>query len=93
MNIAGEYENIPSQVADWPHCCDVRGDTCDGLHGSRSLKSQVIALFYRSVWPGLKLLHRGASWALYGKLKPILHCDRKTLKLGPRVGLDPQREI
>ena len=22
MHIAGENENVPSWVADWPHCCD-----------------------------------------------------------------------
>ena len=36
MSIAGEYENIPSWGADWPHCCDFGADTpmgcvvCDG---------------------------------------------------------------
>ena len=24
---------------------------------------------------------------------PILHCDTKTLALGPRIGLDPHHEI
>ena len=37
MNIAGEYENIASYVADWPHCCDFRGDTCDDLRWSAML--------------------------------------------------------
>ena len=31
MEIAGEIGNLPSKVADWPHCCDFRGDTCDDL--------------------------------------------------------------
>ena len=31
MIIAGAHENIPSGVADWPHCCDFKGDTCDNL--------------------------------------------------------------
>ena len=31
MYIAGEFENTPSWVADWPHCCDFLGDTCDDL--------------------------------------------------------------
>ena len=40
-----------------------------------------------------------AKWiALYTlkapkNLKPIFHCNAKPLTLGPRVGLDPQREI
>ena len=41
MNIAGEYENIPSWVADWPHCYDFGGDICNDLRFSvvsRSLK-------------------------------------------------------
>ena len=29
----------------------------------------------------------------YIKVKPIFHCDTYTFALGPRVGLDPQREI
>ena len=31
MEITGEYGNIPSWVADWPHDCDFEGDTCDDL--------------------------------------------------------------
>ena len=31
MNIAGDYENTPLWVADWPHCCDFKGGSCDGL--------------------------------------------------------------
>ena len=37
MNIAGEQENIPSWVADWPHCCHFERDTCDGLRQSAML--------------------------------------------------------
>ena len=32
--IAGEYGNIPSWVAGWPHCCDFWGVTFDGLQWS-----------------------------------------------------------
>ena len=57
MSIAGESENIPSWVADWPHCCDFVGDTCDGLRGDAMVldasKSQQNAPFHRIVWPGL----------------------------------------
>ena len=31
MDIAGEYENIASYGAEWPHCCDFTGDTYDDL--------------------------------------------------------------
>ena len=34
MESAGEYGNIPSWVADGPHCCDFEGDTCDDLRWS-----------------------------------------------------------
>ena len=37
MKIAGEEENIPSWVADWPHCCDFRGDTGNDLRWSAML--------------------------------------------------------
>ena len=57
MRIAGEYENIPSWVADWPHCCDFVADTCDRLRWSamvpKALTSQQNASFHRIVWPGL----------------------------------------
>ena len=57
MRIAGEYENIPSWVADWPHCYDFEADTCDRLRWSamvpKALKSQQNASFHRIVWPGL----------------------------------------
>ena len=57
MSIAGESEKIPSWVADWPHCCDFGGDTCDGLRGDAMVvdasKSQQNAPFHRIVWPGL----------------------------------------
>ena len=44
MSIAGEYENIPSRGADWPHCCDFGADTCDGLRwAAMALKSFKIA--------------------------------------------------
>ena len=39
MGIAGEYRNIPLWVADWPHCCDFEGDTCDGLRCFWKLKN------------------------------------------------------
>ena len=59
MSIAGEYENIPSWVADWPHCCDFGADTCDRLRWSamvlKALKSQQNVPFHRIVWPGLML--------------------------------------
>ena len=57
MGIPGESENIPSWVADWPHCCAFGGDTCDGLRWSAMVleasKSQQNAPLYRIVWPGL----------------------------------------
>ena len=57
MSIAGEYENIPSWVAYWPHCCVFGTDTCDRLRWSamvlKALKSQQTAPFHRIVWPGL----------------------------------------
>ena len=34
MSIAGESENIPPWVANWPHCCNFGGDTCNGLRYS-----------------------------------------------------------
>ena len=37
MEIAGEYRNIPLWVADWPHCCDFKEDTCDDLRWSAML--------------------------------------------------------
>ena len=57
MSIAGESENIPSWVANWPHCCDFGGDTCDGLRGAPMVldasKSQQNAPFHCILWPGL----------------------------------------
>ena len=57
MSIAGESENIPSWVADWPHCCNFGGDTCDGLQGDAmdldASKLQQNAPFHHIVWPGL----------------------------------------
>ena len=57
MSIAGEYENIPSWVADWPHCCDFAAESCDRLRWSamvlKALKSQQNAPFHHIVWPGL----------------------------------------
>ena len=38
MSIAGEHANFPSWVADWPHCCDFEGDTCDDFDASRRVK-------------------------------------------------------
>ena len=41
MEIAAEYGYIPPLVADWPHCCDFEGDTCDDLRWSvMPLKAQ-----------------------------------------------------
>ena len=37
VNIAGDNENIPLWVADWPHWCDFRGDTCGDLWWSAML--------------------------------------------------------
>ena len=34
MKIAGDNGNLPSWVADWPHCCDFLGDRCDDLRWS-----------------------------------------------------------
>ena len=53
MEIAGEYGNIPSRVADWPHRYDFLGDTCDDLmvcDASRSLKLQGNGRFLCIVW-------------------------------------------
>ena len=59
MSIAGEYENISSWVADWPHCCDFGADNCDGLQWSamvlKALESQQNAPFHRILWPGLMI--------------------------------------
>ena len=70
MSIAGEYENIPSWVADWPHCCVFGADTCDGLRWCamvlKALKSQQNAPFHRIVWPGLKALpHAAMKWVIF----------------------------
>ena len=50
-------KNIPSWVADWPHCCDFEGDTWDGVQWCAMLleasESQENAPFHRIVWPGL----------------------------------------
>ena len=35
--IAGEYGNMLSQVADWPHIVLFYGDTCDDLRWSAML--------------------------------------------------------
>ena len=57
MRIAGENENIPSWVENWPHCCDFGGETCDGLRWAAMVldasKSQQNAPFHRIVWLGL----------------------------------------
>ena len=37
MTIARDKENILSSVADWPHCCDFRGDICDDVRWSAML--------------------------------------------------------
>ena len=60
--IAGEQENIPSWMADWPHCCDFERDTCDGLRcfqnpQNRSKMIYFIASFDRAlsssgIWDG-----------------------------------------
>ena len=66
MDIAGEYENSQSWVAEWPHCWilqDTPAMICDASKGSkstsRSLKSQQITLFHRNVWPGLYMAYSG----------------------------------
>ena len=57
MKIAGGNTNSLSHLADWPHCCDFGGDTCDGLRWSamvlEATKSQENTPFHRIVWPGL----------------------------------------
>ena len=59
MSIEGESENIPSWVANWPHCCDFGGDTCDGLRYAAMVleasRSQQNAPFNRIMWPGLNI--------------------------------------
>ena len=37
MEIAVEYGNIPSWVVDWPHCCDIEGDSCEDVRRSGML--------------------------------------------------------
>ena len=46
MNITGERENIPSWVADWPHCCDFEGDTCDGLRCFQNPQNRSKMVFF-----------------------------------------------
>ena len=75
MSIAGEYKNIPSWVADWPHCCVFEADTYDGLRWSamvlKALKSQQNAPFHRIVWPGLY-----SGWDVLKLLRYIkIACD------------------
>ena len=57
MKIAGGNKNSLSQLADWPHCCYIKGETCDGLRWAAMLlessKSQQNGLFHRIVWPSL----------------------------------------
>ena len=64
MNITGESENIPSWLADWPHCCNFQGGTCDGLRWPAMLlkasESQQNGTFHRIVWPSLRSQIKGA---------------------------------
>ena len=69
MKITREDRNSLSWVADWPHCCDIGGDTCDGLRWLAMLpeasKSQQNDLFYNILWTGLYIKIEGKypiSW-------------------------------
>ena len=57
MHIVGENGNAPLWVADWPHCCECIGHSCDGLRYAVMLLepsiSQENSPFRRIVWPGL----------------------------------------
>ena len=69
MHIAGENGNVPSCVADWPHCCEFIGHSCDGLRCTAVLlepsKSQENSPFHRIVWPGLKARpHDAMKWGI-----------------------------
>ena len=61
MEIVGEYENLPSWVADWPHCCNFRGDSWGDLRWSamvlKASKLQQIALFHHILWQGVMIKH------------------------------------
>ena len=57
MHIAGENGNVPSRVADWPHCCDFGGGSYDVLPWAavvlKASKLQESVLIHRIVRPGL----------------------------------------